>query len=102
VADGFARGAPEPFAALVARVLLIHEYRRILLHDPLLPPPLLPADWPGAAARALTARLYRRLAWPAEAWLDAGLAGADGALPRAEPGFTRRFGGLGTRPAAGY
>jgi phenylacetic acid degradation operon negative regulatory protein len=100
VSDAFARGAPDPFAALVARVLLIHEYRRILLHDPLLPPPLLPPDWPGHAARELAARLYRRVAWPAEAWLDEGLAGPAGWLPRPAAEFARRFGGLGAGPGA--
>src|SRR6185437_12247497 len=30
----------------IVRTLLIHAYRRVLLRDPQLPPPLLPADWP--------------------------------------------------------
>lgn len=49
-------------AAFAARVLLIHAYRRALLPDPGLPPTLLPDDWPGTAAAAITARLYRLLA----------------------------------------
>ena len=99
VVAGFARGAPPPFAALVARLLLIHEYRRILLHDPLLPAPLLPPDWAGATAHRLTARFYRRLAWPAERWVDDGLAGPAGRLPAPDAPFARRFGGLGPRPS---
>lgn len=56
--------------ALLARVLLIHEYRRIALRDPHLPSALLPEDWPGAAVRSLCARLYAKLFQPAESWLD--------------------------------
>ena len=56
--------------ALVSRVLLIHEYRRIVLRDPLLPAELLPPDWPGDAARALCGTLYRHLVGPSERWLD--------------------------------
>ena len=44
----------EPLAdadAFTARILLIHYYRRVVLRDPLLPTALLPADWPGQAAR---------------------------------------------------
>lgn len=56
--------------SLLARVLLIHEYRRIALRDPHLPSALLPNDWPSARARSLSARLYARLYQPAENWLD--------------------------------
>jgi len=59
------------FQALLARLLLIHEWRRVVLRDPRLPAPLLPADWPGHAARALCARLYPLLVEPSERWLDA-------------------------------
>src|SRR3981189_4593 len=37
--------------AVTARILLIHHYRRVVLHDPLLPTALLPPDWPGQAGR---------------------------------------------------
>ena len=37
-------------SAFVIRTLLIHEYRKIHLQDPLLPPALLPADWVGSSA----------------------------------------------------
>src|SRR5207302_5975141 len=39
--------------AFTARILMIHHYRRVILHDPLLPGVLLPKDWPGTAARQL-------------------------------------------------
>ena len=40
------------------RTLLIHEYRRILLHDTDLPDALLANDWPGSTASELAGNLY--------------------------------------------
>jgi phenylacetic acid degradation operon negative regulatory protein len=37
---------------LLARILLVHEFRRVILRDPFLPDSLLPQGWPGHAARA--------------------------------------------------
>src|SRR5207302_11108964 len=57
-------GRREPLAdaeAFTARILLIHYYRRVVLRDPLLPTALLPADWPGHAARGLCGELHRGL-----------------------------------------
>lgn len=57
-----AQDAPvDPRSALTTRTLLIHEYRRATLHDPRLPAEMLPRDWPGHAAQALCASLYRWL-----------------------------------------
>lgn len=67
--------------ALPLRLLLVHEWRRLVLRDPLLPATLLPEDWPGTGARALTATLYRRLAPAAEAWLDSEGRNEKGPLP---------------------
>ncbi|NYZ14991.1 phenylacetic acid degradation operon negative regulatory protein PaaX [Azospirillum sp. RWY-5-1] len=86
---------PEPRAAFLLRTLLIHDFRRILLRDPMLPAPLLPPDWSGNAARTLTRNLYRLLKRPSEAFVMATLKTADGPLPEVEPGFEERFGGLG-------
>lgn len=82
---------PEPLAALLARLMLIHDYRRIVLRDPMLPPQLLPGDWIGRAAYALARRLYRALAPPAEQWIDAHLNSAAGPLPPPAPAFAERF-----------
>jgi phenylacetic acid degradation operon negative regulatory protein len=90
-----ALAADKPVAgadALVARVLLIHEFRRIVLRDPGLPPGLLPDDWPGAAARALTARLYRKLVTESEAFLDSAAQDQNGALAPAGDKLAERFG----------
>ena len=46
-------------AAFLVRTLLIHEYRKVHLKDPLLPPALLPGGWVGAAAYELCRRLLR-------------------------------------------
>lgn len=86
--------APEALTALVARVLLIHDYRRVVLRDPLLPSALLPAGWPQPAARALCARLWRRLLDPSEAWLDAHARAESGPLPSPDPGLRARFADL--------
>ncbi len=84
------RHPPSDRQAFVARTLLIHAFRRVLLADPLLPASLLPLDWPGAAAYALTRDAYRRVSAAAERHLagvlkdDYRLAGDD---------VARRFGG---------
>lgn len=77
--------------ALIARILLVHEFRRIVLRDPGLPEALLPPDWPGAAARDLAARIYRRLVAASEAFLDAHAQDLKGSLPAPESAFSARF-----------
>jgi phenylacetic acid degradation operon negative regulatory protein len=44
---------------LSLRVLLIHWFRRIVLHDPLLPSALLPQSWIGDEAYQLAGEIYR-------------------------------------------
>jgi phenylacetic acid degradation operon negative regulatory protein len=77
--------------ALVARTLLIHEFRRIVLRDPGLPAALLPENWPGREARTLTGRIYRQVVDRAEAYLDTNASRQDGALPPPGPDFPARF-----------
>src|SRR4051812_5200413 len=78
--------------AFTARILLIHHYRRVVLRDPLLPGALLPADWPGRAARELCGRIYRALLPASERWLDQHATNETGSLPKAGDGLARRFG----------
>lgn len=73
------------------RILLIHEYRRIILRDPLLPKALLPADWPGFAARRLCRQLYRTTLQSSETWLDAHGSAQGGPLPAPDAAFHQRF-----------
>ncbi|HLI12502.1 MAG TPA: phenylacetic acid degradation operon negative regulatory protein PaaX [Alphaproteobacteria bacterium] len=84
----------DPAACFLIRVLLIHEYRRVLLRDPQLPEELLPGDWAGRAARLLCRNIYRRAALPAERHLMAIPEAAEGPFPEAASYFNDRFGGL--------
>ena len=84
--------APEP--AFVIRSLLIHAYRRIQLHDPMLPVELLPDPWPGSQAYALARALYRLTQAQAETHVLAALRREDAAAPDADAAFYQRFGGL--------
>ena len=77
--------------AFTARILLIHHYRRVVLRDPLLPLALLPKDWPGSAARALCAGIYRSVLPASEQWLDHHGLNGSGALPAAGAELARRF-----------
>jgi len=81
----------EPEIAFVARTLLIHEYRRIHLRDPLLPDGLLPRTWVGGAAYELCRRLYRDLFNSAERHLSAHARRLGGALPPASRAARERF-----------
>lgn len=78
----------------LTRIMLIHEYRKILLRDPLLPEQLQPADWEGQAARQLCRNLYRLVYKDAEDWLSWHAETAEGPLPAPAESFYRRFGGL--------
>ncbi len=77
--------------AFTARILLIHHYRRVVLRDPLLPGALLPADWPGRAARALCGAIYRTLLPASERWLDQHAINEAGPLPAPGHRLARRF-----------
>jgi phenylacetic acid degradation operon negative regulatory protein len=87
--DGGLETADE--TAFLLRVLLIHDYRRLLLRDPSLPGVLLPPDWPGQKARLLCSELYRRLLVPSERHLDAAFQLADGVVPGASARLHERF-----------
>ena len=96
---------PDPGQCFVVRTLLIHEYRRVTLHDPQLPPAMLPARWRARDAYALCRDFYRLTHRCAEQHLAATLESASGPLPPAAPYFYQRFGGLelpsGSRDHAG-
>jgi phenylacetic acid degradation operon negative regulatory protein len=84
----------DPEIGFIVRTLLIHEYRRLHLRDPLLPARLLPADWPGLKAAELCRSIYARVFAASEAHLSAVAARIDGALPGADASILRRFGGF--------
>ena len=89
------RGPPlEPECAFVVRTLLLHEFRKVHLRDPLLPAPLLPADWAGFAAYGLCRDLYARVFHTAQLHLAAYARRLRGPLPSIDPATYARFGGL--------
>jgi phenylacetic acid degradation operon negative regulatory protein len=91
---GVAAGQLTPEQAFVMRTLLIHAYRRVQLHDPMLPVELLPDPWPGARAYELARALYRAINAAAEEHVMAALRREDEGAPPAEASFFQRFGGL--------
>mgnify|MGYP000058939650 CR=1 FL=1 len=80
-----------PLDAFVARTLLIHDWRRVVLRDIELPEELRPQDWPSELARNLVKRLYARLLAPSERWLDTCDGRPDKPLPKADASLHERF-----------
>lgn len=91
-----ASGAPlaNGETSFTLRTLLLHEYRKIHLRDPLLPASLLPKDWAGADALELCRALYSKVFAASEAYLSATARTLDGMLPAASEEIYKRFGGL--------
>jgi phenylacetic acid degradation operon negative regulatory protein len=84
-----------PQGCFLVRTLLIHEYRRLHLRDPLLPAQLLRADWPGAQAADLCREIYARVFALSEIHLSSVATTLAGPLPAADPSIMQRFGGIG-------
>lgn len=84
----------QPETAFIVRTLLIHDYRRVLLHDTPLPEELLPPAWPGAEALTLTGSVYKALAQASTQYITTTLEGGNGGLPPAGTGLGARFPGI--------
>ena len=82
---------PAPADCFHIRTLLIHEYRKVLLLDPLLPPRLLPRDWAGSAAYELCKRLYLAIGERSDLYVQSMLCSSDGPLPPPSAETRRRF-----------
>lgn len=83
--------------AFLVRTLLIHEYRKIHLQDPLLPAKLLPPNWVGTRAYELTRRIYAAVFALAEGYLSASARRLHTPLPPVTAAAVARFGGLAAR-----
>jgi phenylacetic acid degradation operon negative regulatory protein len=95
------REPPDPETGFVLRTLLIHEYRRLHLRDPLLPERSLPPEWPGTRAALLCRALYAAVFAASETHLSSVGTQLSGALPPADPAVLERFGGIAPRGASG-
>lgn len=73
--------APEPQHCFHMRTLLIHEYRKVHLLDPLLPKRLLPGDWAGGSAYELCKNLYLGIAERSDQFVQSMLSTSSGVLP---------------------
>lgn len=52
------RRSMDPQAAYLVQTLLVHSFRRVVLHDPRIPAVLLPEGWPGHRAYQLCREIY--------------------------------------------
>lgn len=77
--------------SFLLRILLIHEYRRILLKDHELPQDMLPNPWAGFAAHKLVRQMYGQLADASSQYAKRVLQNADGKLPDESTEFWVRF-----------
>lgn len=80
-----------PYDCLVARLLLVHQYRMIMLRDPHLPKSALPAEWPGERARRTFVDLYIRLSSKADAYVGVNFVDEMGKLQQVSPDVTHRL-----------
>jgi phenylacetic acid degradation operon negative regulatory protein len=96
------REPPDPQTGFVLRTLLIHEYRRLHLRDPLLPERLLPPAWPGTRAALLCRALYTAVFAASEAYLSRVGTQLAAALPPADATVLARFGGIAPQSPASW
>jgi phenylacetic acid degradation operon negative regulatory protein len=92
-----AASVPGGEQAFILRTLLLHEYRKIHLRDPLLPSALLPKHWAGADALALCRTIYSEVFDSSEQYLSRLGATLAGPLPPPSDEIYERFGGLPRR-----
>ncbi len=84
---------PDPERAFALRTLLVHEFRRVLLRDPQLPPELLPERWVGHGAYELCRALYWQLHEPAARHLADTCESTSGRFTLPSEDYFNRFGG---------
>ncbi len=91
ISDGKGADCDSPEHAFVLRTMLIHQFRRILLHDPDIPQPLLPENWIGNEARRICASLYNAIEEASEEYILSICEDHSGPFRPATEEFTGRF-----------
>ena len=81
-------------SCFIVRTLLIHEYRRLHLRDPMLPARLLRTNWPAVQAAAICRDIYARVFAASELHLSRVAAQLEGPLPAPDASVMQRFGGI--------
>ena len=90
----------DPKQCFVLQTIVMHDFRRALLQDPLLPSQLLPRDWSGGIAREMCRDIYRLTFRHAQQYVLQVGETLEGVLPSAAPYFYERFEGLVDIPAS--
>ncbi|PCI33516.1 MAG: phenylacetic acid degradation operon negative regulatory protein PaaX [Alphaproteobacteria bacterium] len=85
---------PGDHECLLIRLLMVHEYRKILLRDPRLPDSLMPAHWEGNSAYQLCRNIYQLLLGKSEHCLSTTMETEEGLLPPPTKELFQRFSGL--------
>ena len=80
-----------PETAYLIRLMLIQDYRRLLLRDRPVPQELLPPSWPGIEARQIAADIYNRIAPASVEFIRAELEDSSGFFGAAASSFEQRF-----------
>jgi phenylacetic acid degradation operon negative regulatory protein len=84
-------GSIDPEDAFLARTLLVHAYRRVVLREPEMPAELWPAAWIGEEAYAVAATCYQALSGPTDEHLRAVCAAGGINLTPLDPTYADRF-----------
>ena len=82
----------DPLNALAARIVLIHEWRRLVLRQPSAGIAILGNNWPGEQCRTTVAGLYHSLIGASAQWLDTRPELSCHSNPSASALETERFG----------
>lgn len=80
-----------PLDALALRILLIHDWRRVVLKDVELPDGLKPENWAGEKARLLVGDIYQQLLNSSEKYLDTCSSDVGLTLPKPNSDLVKRF-----------
>lgn len=81
----------DPLDCLAARILLIHEWRKLVLRNVDIPDSLRPANDAVANARSVVGSIYRLLLSPSEFYLDQCKGGPDRVLSSVDSSVAKRF-----------